>query len=339
MNDPQKRYSSHLQNFNKKLELSIKEHHNSPLINIGRALHANDGRTPFFQLQGLARIDSKIGKSKKRAEKWILDFKEIEDAIGKFDYWDAMITNNKRWKFPSEVSNYFENQAYFCLGVMEDRLVNAGWLSSSPDGLKYSPEAYDSFNKSFKKLESYGSEKERKKLLELFRDELFEINVKVKSKEIDLNNLEFGIHEFRRKLRWMGIYCSALLGKVKIDISRKNLPLNHFVTKERASFKFNQLPVNEQQEFPIYYLRGGFYAMSDLIKIIGDIKDPGLATEEMLRIGKFLGINESVIKKHLGKEFYPHTKVVKDARDLINNYLLKDKILLHSADHFDKQIK
>ena len=105
------------------------------------------------------------------------------------------------------------------------------------------------------------------------------------------------------------------------------------------SFKFNQLPINEVQKAPVYYLQGGFYAMSDLIKIIGEIKDPGLATEEMLNISNLLGFDNSIVKKQLGSEFYPHTKVVKDSKMIINNFLFKENILVHIADHLDKQIK
>ena len=40
--------------------------------------------------------------------------------------------------------------------------------------------------------------------------------------KLNLNDLENGIHEFRRKLRWVGIYSSALNGKVVIDSNTKD---------------------------------------------------------------------------------------------------------------------
>lgn len=339
MNQPHERYLKHIGDFDTRLRKSLKEHSKNKLIHVGALLHANDGRTPYFQLQGLARIDSKMGKDKERAENWLLEFKEIEDAIGKFDYWNAMLINNKRWKFPRAVEDYFTNQAYLNLGILEDRLVRQSWLKRGMAGLEYSDEALKNFKRSMKKVEHFGSEKEKKKLLRLFRDEVMEIHDKVKSAEIDLNHIELGIHEFRRKIRWIGIYSSSLMGKVRIENATTGKPLSHFVTKERSALKFNQLPVNPKQKDPVYYLRGGFYAVSDLISIIGDIKDPGLATEEMLHIGKLLGIKDAIIRKHLGDEFYPHTKVVEDARKIIKQYLFKENILLHIADHFDKQIK
>ena len=55
-------------------------------------------------------------------------------------------------------------------------------------------------------------EKETKKLTKFFRDEASSLHEKIVSGEIDLNHIEDGIHELRRKLRWLGIYSSALLG-------------------------------------------------------------------------------------------------------------------------------
>ena len=61
----------------------------------------------MFQLQGLARIDAKISMHKELAESWLDQFKEIEDALGKYDYWITMIENNQKWKFPSQINTYF----------------------------------------------------------------------------------------------------------------------------------------------------------------------------------------------------------------------------------------
>ncbi|MEI7670460.1 MAG: hypothetical protein WCJ33_10300 [Pseudomonadota bacterium] len=338
MNNSRDRYLTHLNIFNKNIEKSLKDHFKNNLISPGQALHSNDGRTPFFQLQGLARIDSKIGKDISKAERLLLDFKEIEDALGKYDYWVSMLDNNKKWKFPVVIENYFTNQSYYQLGILEDRLLNEGWLIKENNEFKYSEHAFERIKKSIKKVDFYGTEKEQKKLLQFFRDEVIEIHDKVKSNQIDLGDLEMGVHEFRRKIRWIGIYCSALMGKVRIEQGKKDEPLFQFVTKERSSLKFNQLPFNKNQEDPLYFLQGGYYAISDLIKGIGDIKDPGLATKEMLQVGKLFGLNDSVIKKHLGKDYYPYNKVVKDSKDLVHKFLFNENILLLVAQHFDQQI-
>ena len=340
MNKPVDRFNHHLGAFENKLKEALEAYAGNPIPGLGDHLYNLDARTPLFQLQGLARIEKKAGKDKDKAEEWLLHAKELEDAIGKYDYWVAMIQNNKRWKFPERIERYFKMQAAQALGVLDERLLKLGWIEKDYTGaVRFSDEGVKRFRKSLKKADFHGSCKERKKLLELYRDEANEIHQKVVNKELDLDHVEFGIHEFRRNTRWLGIYASALLGKVRIDQSTGQEALKHFVTPARSSIRHNQLPQNESQEDPLFFLPGGFYAMSDLIAGIGDIKDPGLATEEMMRIGKLFGLTPAAIRKHLGKDYYPHAKVIKDAKAMIRNYVQKENVFSHIAEHFDKQIK
>ena len=130
MNEPKDRYLNHLNAFKISLDKSFASSKENKLLSPGTALYYQDGRTPFFQLQGLARIDYKLGKGKdkKQAAIWLDEFKEIEDALGKYDYWVVMLENNKRWKFPKQFDDYFNQQINYQLGVMEERLFRFGWM-------------------------------------------------------------------------------------------------------------------------------------------------------------------------------------------------------------------
>jgi hypothetical protein len=339
MNNPKDRYEHHLNSFQKKLTESFRQHKKSPLSSLAERLYLNDGRTPLFQLQGLARIEKKSGKNKGKAEDWLLHAKELEDGIGKYDYWMAMIESNKKWKFPAEIDRYFHLQAAYALGVLEERMIKLGWMEKDYHGTRISDEGLRQFKKALKKADWYNPSKERKKLLELYRDEAMEIHNKIVKKELDLNHVEFGIHEFRRNVRWLGIYASALMGKIQLDKTTGKEPLKKFVTAKRANVPHNKLPLNNQQESPVLFIPGGFYAMSELIAGIGDIKDPGLATEEMMQIGKMFGMSPTAIKTRLGKDYFPHHRVVKEAKQLIHNYVINENLFAHIADHFDKQLK
>lgn len=332
------RYQHHLKKFSDIISNTLTQEKTGHQP-VAHQLYKADGRTPFFQLQGLARIDSNISKHKAVAESWLNSFKTIEDAFGKYDYWHVMAENNKVWKFPKEVQDYFVNQAFFNLGVLETKLIQHGWLTKT--GEKYSPSetAIKNFKKSSEKADWYGSSKEREKLLKFYRDEAMEIHEKLASKEIDLNLVEEGIHEFRRKARWLGIYSSALLGKVAIGKPSPNDPMKEYVTTRNQEIKFNQLPQNKEEKELIYFLPGGFYAMSELIKNIGDVKDPALSTEQMQTTGKLFGLTEAQLKKHLGKDYKPHNVAVPEAKKMINDMTIKKRLFQHIADYFDKQLK
>jgi len=333
------RYEFHLKAFGSAVSESIKQYQSDAKNLPGQILYKKDGRTPLFQLQGLARIDSKISRHKELAEDWLVQFKQIEDAISKYDYWFSMIQNNLKWKFPLEINTYFNNQAFYCLGVLEHLLIKFGWMTKVINEYTYSEKPLVNFEKSTKKAEWFKSDKEKNKLLEFYRDEITKINHKIESNEIDLNKVEEGIHEFRRKLRWIGIYSSALRGKVAIAKPSVGDELSKYVTKENIGIKYNKMPVNPVEKDIIKFLPGGFYAMSELIKKIGDIKDLGLCSEEMTVVGKMFGLRPEKIRKHLGADFLPHSTDVKSAKALVVNYVQKDKILLHIANYFDKQIK
>lgn len=325
--------------FKNKLITSFNNYKNNPESFLGHHMYLEDSRTPLFQLQGLYRIEKKIGKNKKRAEELLVHLKELEDALGKYDYWYVMMENNKRWRFPDKVQKYFEYQAIYQLGILEERLIKNEWILADHLGIKLIDKGSKSLLKKVKKSNYYNPPKEKYKLLELLRDEALEIHKAVEKNKINFNDLELGIHELRRDIRWIGIYSSALLGKIRLDKSRPGQALQKYVTKENSGKSFNKLPFNENQTDPLYFLPGAFYAMSELISKIGDIKDAGLCTEEMLRIGKMFGMTNAKIKKHLGKDYCSHHTVIKEAKKLIQHYILKEKILLHMSNHFNYQIK
>lgn len=339
MSTPKSRYSYYLNAFGSMVSESIKQQQSNPNSTFASVLHKKGGRTPLFQLQGLARIDAKISLHKELAESWLEQFKQIEDALGKYDYWITMIEKNQKWKFPSEINTYFINHTYYYVGILEYLLIKYGWMSKHENKYTYLETALINFEKSTKKVKWYKSRKEKKKLLGFYRDELTKINQKIESKEIDLNVLEEGIHEFRRKLRWIGIYSSALRGKVLIATPVKGDELSKYVTKQNTEIPFNKIQSNPEEKEVIKFLPGGFYAMSELINKIGDIKDTGLCTEEMSAIGKMFGLSPNKIRKLLGDDYLSHATVVKSTKALVVSYVKKEKILLHMADYLNKQLE
>jgi len=331
------RYEFHFNKFVNALKSVEKAYCKKPSLNPADLLYKANGRTPYFQLQGLARIDAGISKHNKVAEKWLIEFKQLEDAFGKYDYWVAAIEQNKKWKFNDKVESYLQEQALIQLGVLEARLIDSGWLKRNSTGFTFHETPMMIFQKEASKADWYSPKKERKLLSKFFKKEAIKIHDKLKSKEIDLDSVEDGIHEFRRKLRWLSIYSSALNGKVVIGKYNDDSPLKQYITPANQSSSFGQLPKNSNESNLVEFLPGGYYAMSDLIKKIGEIKDPALYTEEMMRIAKWHGIGPLEVKKKLGNTFLSHQEAICQAQSVIKKMVFQEKLLQHIAEYFEAQ--
>lgn len=333
-----KRYQFHLHSFHEKLILSLRHAQDNKLVHVGEALYRNDARTPLFQLQGLARIESRAGKNPGKGKRWAESFKILEDNLGTYDFWTSLQESNQHWKFQPSMHDFLTLKKGFYLGLIENNLITQGWIETENEIAKPSERAPQQFLKELKKAHWYKKEKETRVLAKFFRDETLEIDEKIRNKEINLNDIEHGVHELRRQLRWLGIYSSALLGKVQFSPAGRNDKLGHYVTKERSNYRFNLLPSLQPGENPLSFLRGGFFALSVLIEQLGKLKDPALATEEIMKISKGLGINTSLVRSRMGQDYFTSSRALKEAGGLIKHMLLKERILLHIAEHFDQQI-
>ena len=66
-------------------------------------------------------------------------------------------------------------------------------------------------------LDRSGPRRERKEMAAFLRDEVTEILKRLEGGRIDLGKVEEGIHELRRKLRWIPTYGLAAGGKIILD--------------------------------------------------------------------------------------------------------------------------
>lgn len=324
--------------FSSYLNQAIIEQNTFPLTYVPQNLYHLDGRTPLFQLQGLARICRKTEEDQTLFENLLVEFKSIEDAIGQYDYWVILQEKNKTWKFPKEIEVYFHDQAMFHLGVVTDRLLEFGWLEMENKFFKFSPKAKDRFEALTKRTEWTKDKKFKQELAKFMIKTCERIEEKMDNHELDLTNLEDGIHEFRRNIRWIGIYVSALRGKIQLGKEAKDLPLSHYCTEGRDKDKFNQIPNDAGHEDVLYFLPGGFYALNDLIKTIGELKDRGIFSEEMMHLGKAINFSEKDIISHLKSDYITEKELVKKAKETIEFYLYEEHLFDHIKDYFKTQM-
>ena len=225
-----------------------------------------------------------------------MEFKPIEDALGKYDYWYDLLEKNKNWNISIEIEEYFKQQLFIQVGLIEQLLIKYKWINKNKENVyEYNVNGYLNKKKKINKIKIFNQKKELNLLLNVFIKEIDSIHNKLINNKFNLNDLENGIHEFRRKLRWVGIYSSALNGKVVIDNNTKDRVLKKYITSENKKNKFNILPVNKGIDYKLNFLPGGYYAMSELIAKIGVIKDKALISEEIIKIGNWMNIPKGKI--------------------------------------------
>ena len=339
MKNNKKRFLYYLEKFNLTILKSIEIYNTSPINNPIEIIYKDNARTFLFQLEGLARIENKIGINKKTCTGLLLEFKAIEDALGKYDYWYNLLEKNKKWNISIEIEEYLKQQLFIQAGFAEQLLIKYKWINKNNENkYEYNINGFVNNKKKINKIKIFNEKKELKLLLNLFISEINSIHDKLIKNKFNFNDLENGIHEFRRKLRWVGIYSSALNGKVVIDSNTKAPVLKKYITNENKKNKFNILPVNKEIEYKLNFLPGGYYAMSELISKIGVIKDKGLISEEIIKIGNWINVPKGKIKKRLSTEYKSLTEVRSEAKYLIDTYINKENILIHIANHFKNQL-
>jgi hypothetical protein len=92
---------------------------------------------------------------------------------------------------------------------------------------------------------------------QFLRDEASSLHEKIVSCEINLNHIEDGIYDLRRKLRWLGIYSSALLVEIQQSDLDKHYMIDHYITEENMSFKFNLLQKLKRMKKAFAFYRAG----------------------------------------------------------------------------------
>lgn len=236
------------------------------------ALYQTPARQILFYLEALSRIYKKI-HNKKRFERMRLSFKSLENQLGKIDYYDAFIKEfSKQKNFPSVLSNQLKKHYNEELVILNTMLKNDGWLDSK--SLKLA-EIKDDLTTAKWELELL----DRKSVGEMLIKNIEKIEEKYNSGEINFNEIELGVHEFRRQLRWISIYAQVLNGLIQLKkVNPIDSKIKKYLTKEILNSPFNKIPSPKKGIKPIYIQESAFYALSWLIMQSGKLKDLGLKT-------------------------------------------------------------
>ncbi len=147
---------------------------------------------------------------------------------------------------------------------------------------------------------SWPSPRKERKLVAEFLHEKVRATEKI-AHELDLNDVEHGLHELRRRLRWLSIYAAALDGAVQLDHAAKPpRNWNRYLTPAVVNNPFNDLPKGDGSIKPVLLPAPLFYALSWTIAELGSLKDRAQWTETVTHGLEAVGVAGAKPKKWLG---------------------------------------
>ncbi|MDZ4824109.1 MAG: hypothetical protein SH856_11675 [Flavobacteriales bacterium] len=255
----------------------------------GEGFYKAHSRDVIFRLEALCRLYREV-LDKKFFDKWYKEFKVLEDALGSMDHHEAMwneFSAHKELKRSAQLifkKRYTEESIY-----VSELLRDEGWLSGAK--LKQ-------FNDGLNQTDWKDDEQDRIAYATVFNEELDKLTDKYANGEIDVSKLEEGVHEFRRRLRWVSIYAQVANGLIQLrKVNVVNEDLMNYSTDSIANSPFNQLPKPIKGQEPIIVQSHYFYALSWMVQYLADLKDIGLRNEAFLELKRHSKIKDAKVSK------------------------------------------
>lgn len=272
-------------------------------------LFHQDLRTPFFMLEGLARMHKGVG-DKKPFTKWLKRFKELEDTLGLLDYKEGLISATSSNKNIPAVVKRKWNESFTLLEVrLNEILIQGDWYNGKR------------ITKIRRKLSGEDRGEMLNKGLRQFLlkeiDELISFHA-----QCPYQDMEADVHELRRRLRWISIYSAALQGTIALKASRTTTTIHKkYLVKDILQSPYNILPRHKELSPLIFLDSHSFYALSFMISRLGKIKDAGLLITGLQQAG-LKSLNKPSKADH-AKEL---TKLLSEASQLANQFFNEDHL-------------
>jgi hypothetical protein len=303
----------------------------------GHRLYVEKGRTPLFELQALARLERGIRDETEVFDGLLGLIKRLEDTIGDIDYWWVFLEKGEKRGLPAEVVAWAANKHAQACGRLEGWLSAGDWVDH-----KYIAEETDvtlrtrKIGEALLEQDWLKPKKERQRLGDFFVERLRKLHESALA--LNMDDLEGGVHELRRKLRWFSIYPRALDGLVVLDM-KASPPSgwDRYVVDEIVKSPFSTLPDADPEYDPIAIPAPLFYALSWIIDDLGRVKDQAQETE-FLENGLKVTSIEGEPAKWLGASAVGHHAAGAHARKVLAQTIEQDKLLLRLADAIEAQL-
>jgi hypothetical protein len=285
----------------------------------GKYFYRNKARDVLFRLEALCRLYREI-HDKKLFDAWYKKFKALEDVLGVMDYHESLyleFTNYRELKKQAEkiYLGKFEEESQYLTEILREE----GWLAGTAlnefreivNHAEWKPEAEDAL--------AYGL---------VMCSELDKVVNRYSEGELSPFKLEEGVHEFRRRIRWVSIYASASNGLVQL---RKNdtlqSSLKTYCTPQVIASPFNTMPKQKGLRYSIVIQAPAFYALSWMINELGTLKDDGFRYENLLSLINVSGKDQQALRKKFMATYQSDPVLVcENAERLMDEFIYRDMI-------------
>jgi hypothetical protein len=156
---------------------------------------------------------------------------------------------------------------------------------------------------------------------------------------LDMNDLEAGVHELRRKVRWFSLYAAALDGAVVLDpdVAPPTKGWSRYLGEAVVNSPFNRLPAPGAGVDPLTLPAPLFYALSWAIAELGRIKDAAQETE-VVEHGLRATHQPGSASTWLGADALGYVEAGRAASKVVAQTLRRDRLLLRLADALEPQV-
>ncbi|MCB1172775.1 MAG: hypothetical protein KDK39_04380 [Leptospiraceae bacterium] len=301
------------------------------------ALYRNDLRTVLFRLEALARIYRVLEADHKLPRRSLVFFKSLEDALGQIDYFDNWQQMAIEHDWPAPMQIWFRERFEEALAEFENRLIQFKLLNKNghlkPAGLQV-------WHKQLQRLPYHGQQKTLVQIADFLGRQSARLHKQYASGRFNFHQIEDGLHEFRRRLRWLSIYVHSLNGMICLssaDETRSDF--TSFITPESLASPFNQIQCDERLVECLHFRRDLFFALGFLIGRLGQLKDKAQMRtalhEAILASNLALPVElEQTCRSLPGVQAIDLNIISSEARQLCDEIILGKGLLLRIAEQF-----
>lgn len=239
-------------------------------LTLADELHAKDVRLTVFYLEGLLKLyTSRYPELAAPYDR----VKALEDALGGMSAARSLTDLVKKLGLPDVTVVWCEIQA----ATMRERtaeLLLKDWLPNGEGKIPLFVELLSTLTA----LDVEGYRRDRKTVIAEIRRRL----AKLEETSLDMFELQGdrGLHELRRQLRWIPIYCVALDGLVVTDATSHPIKAYaELLSSEIAKSPYARLPDPVREDDPVKISLSLFLANTQFIAELGRLKDAGEVVE------------------------------------------------------------